>query len=124
MMRIAQPFYEGLDRGELLLPWCNSCRKPHFYPRSACPHCWSEDYEWRPAIGSGTLYSFTAVRANAPSTFTPVLPYLIGIVDLDEGVRMLGNLIGAAHRWAIGDRVQVTFITRNGVPLPAFRRSE
>lgn len=121
MMNIAKPFYEGLKHNELLLPWCKSCGKPHFYPRSACPHCWFEEYDWRRAAGTGVVHSFTVVRANPPTSFVPLLPYPIAIIDLEEGVRMLSNIVGECKDLAIGDRVRVEFVTRGGESLPLFR---
>lgn len=120
---IAKPFEEGLREGKLLLPWCKSCGKPHFYPRSACPHCWSEDYDWRPAKGTGTVHSYTVTRANPPTAFTSELPYAIAIIDLDEGVRLLSNVLDGVAGLAIGERVAVTFIERDGAVVPVFRKA-
>ncbi len=121
-MTIAQPYFDGLARGELLLPWCRSCGKPHFYPRFACPHCWSDVYDWRPASGSGVVHSFSEVRANPPTAFAARLPFAIAIIDLDEGLRMMSNIIDDPAALAIGDRVRVEFHQRDGVNLPLFRR--
>ena len=122
-MKIAQPFYAGLDAGRLLIPWCRSCGKPHFYPRSACPHCWSEEnYDWREAQGTGVIHTFTVVRSNPPPAFASMLPFPIAIIDLDEGVRILSNIVGDYEGMAIGDRVAVEFVTRGGESLPVFRR--
>lgn len=123
MMKIAKPFHDGLLRNQLLLPWCKACGKPHFYPRSACPHCWSEEYDWRQAAGTGTIHSFTTVRANPPTTFVSALPYHIAIIDLEEGVRLMSNIAGVGDDIAIGDKVQVEFVSREGVCLPMFRRA-
>lgn len=123
MMTIAKPYEEGLRQHKLLLPWCKSCGKPHFYPRSACPHCWSEEYEWRNAKGTGTVHSFTITRANPPTAFADALPYAIAILDLDEGVRMLTNIIDWADGLAIGDRVSVSFVERDGTVIPVFRKT-
>ncbi|MGO9773835.1 MAG: Zn-ribbon domain-containing OB-fold protein [Roseiarcus sp.] len=121
-MSITQPFVDGLARSELLLPWCRACGRPHFYPRFACPHCWGENYDWRRASGNGTVHSFSEVRANPPTAFAPRLPYVIAIIDLDEGVRMMSNIVGEAADVAIGDRLRVEFHERDGVNLPLFRR--
>ena len=122
-MKIAKPFYEGLEQRKLLVPWCKSCGKPHFYPRSACPHCWSdEDYNWREAKGTGVIHTFTVVRSNPPPAFVPMLPFPIAIIDLDEGIRVLSNIVGESAGMAIGDKVQVEFVTRGGESLPMFRR--
>lgn len=123
-MNIARPFREGLTRNKLLLPWCRSCGKSHFYPRSACPHCWAEDeYDWRPAVGTGTVHTFTIVRANPPPAFVALLPYAIAIIDLEEHVRILSNIVGDYENLAIGDKVRVEFASRAGQSLPLFRRS-
>ncbi len=123
MMAIGTVFEEGLRQRKLLLPWCKSCGNYHFYPRSACPHCWSEDYEWRDAKGTGTIHSFTITRANPPTAFVNALPYAIAIVELDEGVRMLTNIIDWENGLEIGDRVKVTFVERKGGLIHAFRKT-
>lgn len=101
------PYFDGLASGEFRLPWCRGCGRPHFYPRSACPYCWGEDYDWRPASGRGRIHTYTVVRANPPSSFQARLPYAIAIVDLDEGVRLLTNLDGPLDETSIGDPVAV-----------------
>ncbi len=121
-MGIASPFETGLSEHKLLLPWCTACGKPHFYPRSACPYCWGEQYDWRPAKGTGSVHTFTIVRANPPTAFQKKLPYTIAIIDLDEGVRMLSNVVDPPSDLAIGDRVKVIFEERDGSVLPLFRR--
>ncbi len=122
MIAIAKPFVEGLRRRELLLPWCKGCGKPHFYPRTACPHCWGEEYEWKKAKGTATIHTFAVVRANPPSAFRDLMPFTIAILDLAEGVRMLSNVVGEAKDLSIGDTVQLAFVERNGANLPLFRR--
>lgn len=119
-MNILTPYFDGIARRQLLVPHCLSCGKPHFYPRHACPGCWSEDYDWKPAVGSGTVHTHTTVRANPPSSFVALLPYRIAIVDLAEGVRMLANIVGEVAP-EVGDAVQLDFIERDGAPLPVFR---
>lgn len=123
-MNIQKPFFEGLEQEKLLIPYCTSCGKPHFYPRSACPHCWCEDdYDWREAKGTGVIHTFTIVRSNPPPAFQSLLPFSVAIIDLDEGVRILSNVVGDYEELAIGDRVQVEFVSRAGESLPMFRRA-
>lgn len=121
-MNIAKPFHDGLAHKQLMLPWCKSCGRCHFYPRSACPHCWAEEYDWRPATGTGVIHSFTIVRANPPTAFAAMLPYVIAIINLDEDVRLLTNLIGDGSGVAIGDKVRVEFARRDDANLLLFRR--
>lgn len=123
-MQIQQPFFAGLEQQKLLIPYCKSCGKAHFYPRSACPHCWSEDaYDWREAKGTGVIHTFTIVRNNPPPIFVPRLPFTVAIIELDEGVRLLSNIVDQDESVAIGDKVQVSFVERDGQTLPLFRRS-
>lgn len=123
MMDIQRPFFEGLEAKQLLIPYCTACGRPHFYPRSACPHCWcEEDYEWREARGTGVIHTYTIVRNNPPPAFVPMLPFSVAIIQLDEGVRLLSNIVGEYEDMAIGDRVQVEFVERDGKSLPLFRR--
>ncbi len=123
MISNAKPFYEGVENRKLLIPYCTSCGKPHFYPRSACPHCWSEEaYDWREARGTGVIHTFTIVRSNPPPAFVPMLPFPVAIIDLDEGVRLLSNIVDGGEAIAIGDRVELEFVERDGQQLPLFRR--
>jgi len=119
-MSILTPYFEGIAQRRLLVPHCRDCGKPHFYPRHACPSCWGERYDWKPARGSATVHSHTTVLANPPSHFTALLPFSIAIVELDEGVRMLSNVIGKTSS-AVGDKLLLEFIERDGEPLPVFR---
>ncbi len=90
---IVKAFREGLAAGDLLIQKCNACGKPNMYPRYACPFCQSEDLGWQKASGSGTLMSFTVLRAGAPDGFEDDLPYALGVIKLDEGVQMLARLV-------------------------------
>lgn len=121
-MRITQPYFDGLASQKMLLPWCKACEKVHFYPRSACPHCWNEDdYDWREASGFGAIHTLTVVRNNPPPAFVGMLPFAVVVIELDEGVRILSNLVGDYESATIGDRVAVEFIERSGENLPVFR---
>ncbi len=88
-----------------------------------CPHCFSENIEWVEASGKGTLYSFTVVESNAPSPFIQDLPFVIAVVILEEGVRMLSNVVDCNFDELQCDQaVEVTFKKRNDeFTLPQFR---
>ncbi|MFM9887099.1 MAG: Zn-ribbon domain-containing OB-fold protein [Burkholderiales bacterium] len=88
----SQPYWDALKQRKLVLPLCIDCTKPHFYPRVVCPHCGSRRLEWRDASGRGTLYSF--VINHRPPAWRKQEPYVIAVVELDEGPRMMTNLIG------------------------------
>ncbi len=117
--RETAPFWEGLKQERLLLPYCPSCGRWHFYPRPFCPHCLSEDLTWQEAAGRGRVHSFTVCHVPAHPAFAAQLPYTMAFVDLEEGVRLLGELIGEPPR--IGAPVQVAFQHReDGVSLPVW----
>lgn len=121
-MNIIQPYFDGLAQRKLLIPYCKSCGKPHFYPRHACPHCWGEEYEWKAANGTAKVVSHTRVLANPPSKFESMLPFDIAIVELAEGVTMLSNIIESSTI-KIDDPLSLCFIERDGGLLPVFKKS-
>lgn len=86
-------FWEGCKRRELLIQQCNHCEKSIFYPRVVCPHCMSDDIEWVKSKGKGKIYSYTISYRSAHPSFENDTPYVIALIDLDEGVRMLSNIL-------------------------------
>ena len=87
-----QPFWDAVKRHQLSLPKCKACGQLHYFPRPFCPHCFSWDLEWVRCSGKGKLYSYVINHRPAPG-FEEEAPYVIAVVELDEGPRMLSNLI-------------------------------
>ncbi|MBI4498202.1 MAG: Zn-ribbon domain-containing OB-fold protein [Chloroflexi bacterium] len=119
-----RPFWEGAHHHTLLLPRCRDCRRFHFYPRAFCPHCLSPNLEWRQASGRGTLYAYGINHRPAPG-FEADVPYVIALVELEEGPRMVTNLVDVdpePDRLRIGLPVEVVFedVTAT-ITLPKFR---
>ncbi len=106
-----------------MLPRCLACAKAHFYPRAFCPHCGGRDLEWFQAAGRGRLYSF--VINHRPPPYMNGGPYVIAVVELDEGPRMMSNLVGTPAdpaRIACDLPVHIEFEQVNDdVTLPRFR---
>jgi len=119
----ARPFWDAARERRLLIQHCRDCHKHVFYPRVACPHCFSENLEWVQASGRGTVYSYTVVYNNAPSAFIPDIPYVVAVIDLAEGVRMLSNIVECDLDALRCDMpVEVTFERLNDeFTLPKFR---
>jgi len=91
----ARPFWKAAQEGKLIFQRCKDCKKNIFYPRIACPFCFSDNLEWVEASGKGTVYTYTVVENNAPSAFINDMPFVIAIVKLEEeGVQMLTNIVG------------------------------
>ncbi len=86
-----KPYWDALKEHRLLIQRCKECQRAYFYPRPFCPRCFSFNVEWFEASGRGKLYSFVINHRPAPG-FGPE-PYVIAVVELDEGPRMMTNLI-------------------------------
>jgi uncharacterized OB-fold protein len=118
------PFWEAARRHELRLPRCRACGRHFFYPRAACPHCLSADVEWQRVSGRGTLHTFTVVH-RGQRNFPLATPYVIAIVELAEGPRLMTNLVGIepdAAKIRIGLPVEVVFQDVSAeIALPHFR---
>jgi hypothetical protein len=117
------PYWQAAREHKLLLKRCADCGRAHFYPRELCPHCHSDAVSWLEAKGTGSIYSFTVARRPAGPAFQPDAPYVVAIVELDEGARMMTNIVGCAPESVrIGQRVAVAYedVTPE-ISLPKFR---
>ena len=90
------PYWEAANRGELKIQYCNTCAQHFFYPRAACPRCGSTDVSWVRASGRATLHTYLINHRPAPG-FEEDAPYAIAIVELEEGPRMMTNIVGVAN---------------------------
>ena len=86
-----QHYWDGAKAGELLLQCCDDCAHVYFPPRPFCPKCASRKVSIKKASGKGTLYSYVINHRPAAPGFTP--PYAIAVVALEEGPRMMSNII-------------------------------
>ena len=120
--KASAPYWEGCNRGELLLAKCNDCTRPFYYPRILCPHCGSQNLGWLKASGTGTVWSFTHVHVSFyGKRWESQLPYTPVLIDLDEGVRMMSRLVGEGRdNVKIGDKVKVEFIEVEKQKIPFF----
>jgi len=118
-------YWEGIAHGELRIQRCDACSRPVFYPRSLCPHCFSDQLSWIVATGEGTIYAYTVIH-QAFGAFAGDVPFVVAIVELEEGARMMTRIIGGPReRVMIGAPVHVTFESAaEDVTLPYFRLVE
>ena len=86
-------FWEGCQQGKLLLQFCEQCQRYQFYPRLYCMQCGAEKPRWVEASGRGVIYSYTIIRQNSSPEFVNDTPYNVAIVQLEEGPRMLSNIV-------------------------------
>ncbi|MDO8749948.1 MAG: Zn-ribbon domain-containing OB-fold protein [Dehalococcoidia bacterium] len=107
---LSQPFWEGVRQHKLLVQKCASCSKLRHTPRPLCPSCLSQEFTWAPLSGQGQVYSYTVMhRAPAPG-FQEELPYVVALVELKEGVRMISNVVGCTPQQVrVGMPVKVVY---------------
>ncbi|HMN80885.1 MAG TPA: Zn-ribbon domain-containing OB-fold protein [Burkholderiaceae bacterium] len=119
------PYWEGAKEKRLMIRRCRACSVTHFLPRHLCPACWSEDLEWIQSSGRGIVHSFTVIRRAPMEAYRKQVPYVVALVDLEEGPRMMANILGAdALETRIGDAVTVCYEERaEGSVVVQFQRS-
>lgn len=116
-----QPFWDGTSAGELRLQRCTSCDKHYFPPRPFCPTCLSDDVTWETVSGRGTLHTYVINHRPAPGWDEP---YAIAVVELDEGPRMMSNIVGIENtpeNLVLDMPLEVTFEQRGDVAVPVFQ---
>lgn len=99
-------FWQGLAEGQWQTSCCGQCGRVSFPPRRDCPACWAGDMRWTPLAPRGRLYSRTVIRA-VPQQFVGHAPLDIGVVDLDDGVRLLCWLVDGAPALALDAAVEI-----------------
>jgi uncharacterized protein len=117
-----KPFWDGCAEGKLLLQRCASCQAYRHPPSPICPDCLSDAHAWVPASGRGEVYTFVVVREPRRG-WDKMVPYVLAVIALEEGPRILSNLTEIApENVAIGMPVEVTFEELDGATkLPLFR---
>jgi uncharacterized protein len=88
----SEPFWRAAGQGRLILKRCVACRGVVWYPREICPLCHAQDTEWFTASGQGTVYAFSVVR-RSPGDYAEHVPYVLAYVELEEGPRMITNIV-------------------------------
>ena len=116
---INKPYWESAGDRSLRLQRCQSCGETPFPPRIRCPSCF-EDLEWYESPGTGTIYTYGEVyRPSQPDIFNDV-PFILAVIELEDGHRIVANIHGSADDIEVGNRVRVTFPEDDGVVLPQF----
>lgn len=120
---VTQPYWDGIDEGKLLLQHCAGCDALQYYPRPQCSKCQSPALDWKQAIGTGALYSYSIVQRGPSPAFQSMAPYVVAIVELDEGPRIFTNIIDSdLNAIAVGQAVALTIREGpEGLKLPYFK---
>ena len=125
-----QPFWDACARGELLIQRCGACGRWLWQPRPICSSCQKPDPVWTRVSGDGVVASWMVMRPPTLPAYAERVPFVILLVELTEGVRLIGYLVddqgrllttdGTAERVAIGARVALRFHDQAGTPLPCW----
>ena len=116
------PYWEAANRRELQIQRCNPCSRHYFYPRTACPLCGSTDVAWVTVSGRGRLHTYLINHRPAPG-FEDAAPYAIAVVELEEGPRMMANIVGVSNtpeELELDMPLEVRFEPRGEQMVPVF----
>lgn len=119
----SQVFWDGCKREKLFIQQCKECGKNIFYPKLYCPFCLSKELSWIQATGKGRIYTYMIVYGYQPTEFEADLPYVVAVIDLEEGVKIMSNIVDSELENIRCDAsVEVVFDkVTDDVTLPRFR---
>ena len=119
----AKPFWANLREHKLTAQRCNGCGMFFSYPpQGSCPHCLSTDNTWTQLSGKGKVYSFVNYHRAWHPSYEGKTPYNVSLVDLDEGPRLISNVIDCpVDHVKIGMPVEVVYEDNEEYTLPRFR---
>jgi uncharacterized OB-fold protein len=120
-----QPYYDGLELGEIRYQHCVECDRAVFYPRTFCPYCMANEsaLHWRTASGAGTLYTFATIHLPPSQAFAAKIPYTLGYVEMAEGFYLFGEIEGSEESLQIGEAVVAGVDTYQGRKQVRFERA-
>lgn len=116
----SRPYWEACNREELTFQRCGACGHAQFYPRALCVKCHSRELSWQKSSGRATVYSFTELHRAAIPSYQADVPYLVVLLELEEGFRLMTNVEGPPDGMQIGTRGRIVFEERGGQKVPKF----
>lgn len=119
---VNKAFWEGTAQGLLLVRACQNCGARFRFTTDWCPKCWSLDVVNQQSSGLGSVIGRTIVHMAPYAAYAADVPYVLALVQLDDGPVMMSNVIGCDPDTVQVDmRVQVEFEPRGDIMLPMFR---
>lgn len=121
-----RPFWDGALKGHLCMQKCRACGHIRYPVNIVCTACLSEEADWVPLSGKGTVFSYIVFHQIYNPAFAKDVPYNVALIQLDEGPRMFSNVVGVRNdKVKVGDRVEAVFdrVTED-VAIPRFRPVE
>lgn len=122
---VTRPFWDSLKAHAVQLQRCGGCARFIYYPRSVCPSCMSDDLVWTPVSGRGVVHAFTIPHRHPNPAFASQAPYVVALIELAEGARMLSNLVEVdptPEAVKVGMAVEIVYEeVTDAITLPRFR---
>jgi uncharacterized OB-fold protein len=116
---LTRPYWDALANGKLMFQRCE-CGHAFLPARHECPSCWSDALTWQQASGRGTLVSWVVYHIAYNEAFKNRLPYNVAVVELEEGPRLITNMVGAHESLSCDAAVRLAIETVDGVALARF----
>ncbi|MGZ8196795.1 MAG: Zn-ribbon domain-containing OB-fold protein [Burkholderiales bacterium] len=118
-----RPFWEGAREGRLVMQKCGACGHIRYPISHVCPDCLSYEFEWTPLSGRGEVFSYVVFYQLYNKAFADDIPYNVALIQLDEGPRMMSNIVGADNDAVkVGDKVEAAFEkATDEITIPKFR---
>jgi uncharacterized OB-fold protein len=108
-----EQFYKFLAQGKLMAGKCQKCGKIHLPPRTLCDKCYSQEFTWMEIQGKGKLLTYSVIHI-APRQFQELVPYAVGILELENGLKLPGMITGVTQEQLhIGMPLTIDFGTCN-----------
>lgn len=115
-----EPFWAAAAEQRLICRYDEDNQRYYHYPRERAPGTLSDRTSWREVSGRGVVYSYTVVHQAASRAFRDRVPYVLALIDLDEGARMMATVDAPIDAVTIGTRVRVAWRIEEDVTLPVF----
>jgi len=117
------PYWQAAREHRLALPKCEDCQKFWFPPSRTCPHCLSANFSFQNVSGKGKIFSFVTFHRVYRPAFANDVPYVVALIELDEGPRLLSNIMGVTHDQVKCEmRVEVVFDDYDeDISIPKFK---
>jgi uncharacterized OB-fold protein len=117
---VSQPYWDALSQGRLTFQRCRKCQHAWLPPRAECPNCLAVESDWVEASGRGRVVSWVIYHHAYHEAFKARLPYNVALVELDEGPRLLTNIVNPEIGIAAERPVRLTIEDEHGVALARF----
>lgn len=119
---LTAPYWDRIQEKKLCVQICQSCEEYIFYPKAWCPHCMGMELGWAELSGNGEVFAFSIVHQAPIESYRGEEPYILAIIQLEEGPQMMANIIECDPKQVeIGMKVKVVFENRDGFYVPQFK---